>query len=61
VVQAYALVCVGVRISLCNTTATGKRQAVFSSAGAAQIRDNVFSIFPAKEVQGSRALYLSRP
>lgn len=51
VVQAYALVSVGVRISLSNVTPAGKRQLVFASVGAPRILDNVAAVFSAKEAQ----------
>lgn len=57
VLQGYALVCVGVRVSLFNTTATGKKQLVFASNGAPKMLDNVLAIFP-KDAQGLESVTL---
>jgi DNA mismatch repair protein MutL len=55
-VQSYALVCTGVRIALFNTPVSGKRQIVFSSAGAPCMLENVHSIFAQKEAQSLESL-----
>jgi DNA mismatch repair protein PMS2 len=52
IVQAYALICGGVKISLYNTTPAGKRQMIFSSSGRFDLKENAVLAFGAKDAKG---------
>ncbi|KAJ3195958.1 Mismatch repair endonuclease pms2 [Irineochytrium annulatum] len=50
-IQAYALVCDGVRITFSNQAGKGERVKQFSTSGSATVRDNFANIFGAKALQ----------
>ncbi|PRW39172.1 mismatch repair endonuclease PMS2 [Chlorella sorokiniana] len=54
--QAYALICTGVRLVCTNQVGNGARTTVVSTQGGRSIRDNILAVFGGKAVEGMESL-----
>uniref|UniRef100_A0A8C6Y484 Mismatch repair endonuclease PMS2 n=1 Tax=Naja naja TaxID=35670 RepID=A0A8C6Y484_NAJNA len=51
ILQAYCIICTGVRINCTNQVGQGKKQAVVSTSGSSTLKENIGAIFGHKQVQ----------
>uniref|UniRef100_A0A8C5WT07 PMS1 homolog 2, mismatch repair system component n=1 Tax=Laticauda laticaudata TaxID=8630 RepID=A0A8C5WT07_LATLA len=51
ILQAYCIICTGVRINCTNQVGQGKKQAVVSTSGGSTLKENIGAIFGHKQVQ----------
>ncbi|KAM6423910.1 mismatch repair endonuclease PMS2 [Liasis olivaceus] len=51
VLQAYCIICTGIRINCTNQVGQGKKQAVVCTSGSSTLKENISTIFGQKQVQ----------
>ncbi|KAK9393142.1 mismatch repair endonuclease PMS2 [Crotalus adamanteus] len=51
ILQAYCIICTGVRINCTNQVGQGKKQVVVSTSGSSTLKENIGAIFGHKQVQ----------